>query len=440
MTKAPRTSAKSTTKPAAKVRRSAKTARAPRVGLVSLGCPKALVDSERIITQAALRGLRALARLQRCRRRHRQHLRLPRQRQGRRASTPSAKPSPRTAASSSPAAWASTKPASVEAHPRVLAVTGPHQYEAVVSAVHDAVPPLHDPFVDLVPPEGLAPHAAPLRLFENLRGLQQPLLVLHHPRPARRSRQPPRQPRRWQKPNASSAPASRNCSSSARTPAPTASTSSMPRARGRAARSKPSSSISPQELGALGAWVRLHYVYPYPHVDDVIPLMAEGKILPYLDIPFQHASPKVLKAMKRPGSKTKCWSASKPGARSAQTWRSARPSSSASPAKPKTISKCCSTSSKKPRSPAPAASSTSPLKAPRPTALTGAVPEEVKDERWHRFMARAEGNLSQDHASPHRPHHRRADRRSRRRRRHRPLQVGRTGNRRQRLPQRRHRR
>ena len=60
-----------------------------------------------------------------------------------------------------------------------------------------------------------------------------------------------------------------------------------------------------RELGSLGAWTRLHYVYPYPHVDDVIPLMAEGLVLPYLDIPFQHASPKVLKAMKRPGNQEK---------------------------------------------------------------------------------------------------------------------------------------
>ena len=75
------------------------------------------------------------------------------------------------------------------AHPGVLAVTGPHQYEAVMAAVHDAVPPLHDPYVDLVPPEGPAPDAAPLRLSEDFRGLQQPLLVLHHPGAARRARQ-----------------------------------------------------------------------------------------------------------------------------------------------------------------------------------------------------------------------------------------------------------
>ena len=81
------------------------------------------------------------------------------------------------------------------AHPGVLAVTGPHQYEQVVAAVHAAVPPLHDPFLDLVPPEGLRAHPAPLRVSEDFRGLQQPLLVLHHPAAARQAREPPGQPR-----------------------------------------------------------------------------------------------------------------------------------------------------------------------------------------------------------------------------------------------------
>ena len=79
----------------------------------------------------------------------------------------------------------------------------------------------------------------------------------------------------------------------------------MPRARGRIARSAPNSSTCAKELGELGAWVRLQYVYPYPHVDEVIGLMTEGKVLPYLDIPFQHASPEVLKAMKRPAAQDK---------------------------------------------------------------------------------------------------------------------------------------
>lgn len=73
-----------------------------------------------------------------------------------------------------------------------------------------------------------------------------------------------------------------------------------------------------EALSSMGVWVRLHYVYPYPNVDDVIPLMAAGKLLPYLDIPFQHASPKVLKAMKRPASRTRPWPGSSSGARSAR--------------------------------------------------------------------------------------------------------------------------
>ena len=84
-----------------------------------------------------------------------------------------------------------------------------------------------------------------------------------------------------------------------------ASTSSTRRARGAAARSTRASSISRATLGELGVWVRLHYVYPYPHVDAVIPLMAEGKILPYLDIPFQHAQPAVLRRMRRPAAQAK---------------------------------------------------------------------------------------------------------------------------------------
>ena len=84
-----------------------------------------------------------------------------------------------------------------------------------------------------------------------------------------------------------------------------ASTSAMPRALGATARSPRASSISTRELGSLGAWVRLHYVYPYPHVDEVVALMDGGNVLPYIDVPFQHASPSVLKAMRRPGNQEK---------------------------------------------------------------------------------------------------------------------------------------
>ena len=96
-------------------------------------------------------------------------------------------------------------------------------------------------------------------------------------------------------------------------------------------------------LGSLGAWVRLQYVYPYPHVDQVVPLMAEGRVLPYLDIPFQHASPNVLKAMRRPGASGEDAGAHRrAGGRSVRSLPSARPSSSAFPARPSRISRCCS--------------------------------------------------------------------------------------------------
>ena len=105
-----------------------------------------------------------------------------------------------------------------------------------------------------------------------------------------------------------------------------------------------------RELGELGVWVRLHYVYPYPHVDDVIPLMADGKVLPYLDIPFQHASPAVLKRMRRPAAQEKTLERIRALARDlSRTSPSARPSSSAFRARPMRISRCCSTGSTKPQ-------------------------------------------------------------------------------------------
>ena len=191
------------------------------------------------------------------------------------------------------------------AHPGVLAVTGPHQYEQVVAAVHDAVPPLHDPFVDLVPPEGLRltpRHYAYLKISEGcnnrcsfciipqLRGDLASRPAAHVMARGRAPGEGRRQgAARHQPGHQRLRPRHQVC---------------REHLEGRAA-ARPASSTSAQALGALGAWVRLHYVYPYPHVDDVLPLMAEGKILPYLDIPFQHASPAVLKAMRRPAHQEK---------------------------------------------------------------------------------------------------------------------------------------
>ena len=103
------------------------------------------------------------------------------------------------------------EPEQIREHfPNVLAITGPQAYESVVSAVHQAAPPAHDPFIDLVPAPGREADAAPLRLSEDLRGLQQPLLLLHHPEAARRSRQPPRRRRAARGREAGPAPASRS--------------------------------------------------------------------------------------------------------------------------------------------------------------------------------------------------------------------------------------
>ena len=163
------------------------------------------------------------------------------------------------------------------AHPGVLAVTGPQQYEQVVAAVHEAVPPLHDPFVDLVPPEGihLTPrHYAYLKISEGCNNRCTFCIIPSlrgdlASRPAASA---------WRRPSAWSSAVSRSCSSSARTPAPTASTCATRRAvEGAAARRalpRPRSGTRRTRRR-----VRLHYVYLYPHVDDVIPLMAEGRIL-----------------------------------------------------------------------------------------------------------------------------------------------------------------
>lgn len=185
-------------------------------------------------------------------------------------------------------------------HPQVLKITGAHAYEAVVEAVHEHLPPAHDPFIDLIPPEGikLTPrHYAYLKISEgcnhrctfciipSLRGdlVSRPvgevlaeaerlvtagvkeLLVVSQDTSAYGV------DRRYRTDFWNGRPVKTRFFELA------------------------------EALGDLDAWVRLHYVYPYPHVDDVIPLMAKGKILPYLDIPFQHASEPVLKAMKRPG-------------------------------------------------------------------------------------------------------------------------------------------
>jgi ribosomal protein S12 methylthiotransferase len=185
-------------------------------------------------------------------------------------------------------------------HPQVLAVTGPHALQEVMDAVHAHLPPQHDPFIDLVPPQGirLTPeHYAYLKISEgcnhrcsfciipSLRGdlVSRPIgEVLKEAETLARA----------------------GVKELIIISQDTSAYGVDVRYRtgfvgGRPVKTRLFELC--RELGELGMWIRLHYVYPYPHVDELLPLMAEGKLLPYLDVPFQHASPRILKLMKRPG-------------------------------------------------------------------------------------------------------------------------------------------
>ncbi|MBS0224726.1 MAG: 30S ribosomal protein S12 methylthiotransferase RimO [Proteobacteria bacterium] len=272
----------------------------PKVGFVSLGCPKALVDSERILTQLKVEGYDLVPSyddadvvvVNTC------------------GFIDSA-----VAESLDTIGEALAENGKVivtgclgkradlirEAHPGVLSISGPQDYQSVMEAVHTALPPKHDPFLDLLPDYGLKltpHHYAYLKISEGcnhrcsfciipsmrgdlvsrpvdevlreaeklVRGGVKELLVVSQDTSAY-GVDMKYAPRLWR--------------------------TGMYETRMKALC---------EGLSELGVWTRLHYVYPYPHVDDVIPLMADGKILPYLDIPFQHASPRILKLMKRPGA------------------------------------------------------------------------------------------------------------------------------------------
>jgi ribosomal protein S12 methylthiotransferase len=271
---------------------------APTLGVVSLGCPKALVDSERILTRLRAEGYAVtgsyeaadVVLVNTC------------------GFLDSAKRESLDAIGEAIAENGRvivTGCLGVEAeriraeHPKVLAITGPQQYEQVVEAVHAAVPPAHDPIFDLVPPQGvkLTPrHYAYLKISEgcnnrcrfciipSIRGDLVSRPIHHVLAEAERLVQ---------------AGVKELLVISQDTSAYGVDLKHAPqswRGRERATRFYELADA----LGELGIWVRLHYVYPYPHVDRVIELMAKGSVLPYLDIPFQHASPRVLKAMRRP--------------------------------------------------------------------------------------------------------------------------------------------
>lgn len=357
---------------------------APKVSFVSLGCPKALVDSERIITQLRAQGYQ-----------------LTKEHDGADVVIvntcgflDSAKAESLEAIGEAMAengkvivtGCMGAEPEQIrDQFPNVLAITGPQAYESVVSAVHQAVPPAHDPFIDLVPPQGvkLTPrHYAYLKISEGcnnrcsfciipkLRGdlVSRPigdvlreaeklaragvkeLLVISQDTSAY-GLDIKYQPSLW---------------------------------KDREVRTRFFELA--KELGDLGMWVRMHYVYPYPHVDEVIPLMAEGKLLPYLDIPFQHASPRVLKSMRRPGNQEKTLER-------IRKWREICPDLAIRstfivgfPGETEEDVDFLMQWLKDAKIDRAGCFQYEPVQGAPANDIAGAVPPEVKEERWHRFM------------------------------------------------------
>jgi ribosomal protein S12 methylthiotransferase len=187
------------------------------------------------------------------------------------------------------------------AHPAVLAVTGPHDTPAVMKAVHQHLPKPHDPFTDLVPVKLTPPHYAYLKISEGCNHRCSFCII-----PSMRGDLVSR-------PIGEVMQEAENLVKRGVKELLVISQDTSAYGvdvryrtgfwRGRAVKTRMTQLC--ESLGQLGVWVRLHYVYPYPHVDEVIPLMAQGKILPYLDVPFQHASPRVLKLMRRPANAEK---------------------------------------------------------------------------------------------------------------------------------------
>ncbi len=289
---------------------------APRVSFVSLGCPKALVDSERIITSLRSEGYEISRKhdgadlvivntcgfLDSARDESLEAIGLALNENGKVIVTGCLGAEPEVIR---------------ERHPNVLAITGPQAYESVMSAVHEAAPPAHDPFVDLVPPQGvkLTPrHYAYLKISEGCSNRCSFCIIpaLRGDLVSRPIDQVLREAEKLVK-----AGVKEILVISQDTSAYGLDIKYQEAMwRDRAVRTK-FLDLS-RELGEMGVWVRMHYVYPYPHVDEVIPLMAEGKILPYLDIPFQHASPAVLRNMRRPAHQEKT-------SRRIQAWRETCP-------------------------------------------------------------------------------------------------------------------
>ncbi|MYZ43754.1 30S ribosomal protein S12 methylthiotransferase RimO [Schauerella aestuarii] len=359
----------------------------PRVGFVSLGCPKALVDSERILTQLRMEGYVVspsyedadVVVVNTC------------------GFIDSAKAESLDAIGEAIAENGKVivtgcmgVDASVirEVHPSVLSVTGPQQYEEVVRAVHDAAPPslTHDPYVDLVPPQGikLTPrHYAYLKISEGCNHRCSFCII-----PSMRG-------------NLVSRPVGDVLSEAERLvkagvkellviSQDTSAYGVDVKYRsgfwnGRPVKTRMTELCS--ALSDLGVWTRLHYVYPYPSVDEIIPLMTDGKVLPYLDIPFQHASPRILKLMKRPAFEDKTLARIK-------QWRQACPDLTIRstfivgfPGETEAEFEYLLEWMTEAQLDRVGCFQYSPVGGAPANDLPDPVPDEVKQERWERFMA-----------------------------------------------------
>ena len=276
---------------------------APKISFVSLGCPKALVDSERIITSLRSEGyeltrthagadlviVNTCGFLDSAKAESLDNIGRALSENGKVIVT----------------GCMGAEPEQIrERFPGVLAITGPQAYESVLGAVHEALPPAHDPYLDLVPPQGikLTPrHYAYLKISEGCNN-RCSFCIIPKLRGDLVSRPVGDVLREAEK--LVSAGVRELLVISQDTSAYGLDIKyAASRFQDREVRAR-FLDLS-RELGQLGAWVRLHYVYPYPHVDEVIQLMSDGLVLPYLDIPFQHASPNVLKAMRRPAHQEK---------------------------------------------------------------------------------------------------------------------------------------
>ncbi|MBX6424691.1 MAG: 30S ribosomal protein S12 methylthiotransferase RimO [Variibacter sp.] len=359
---------------------------ATKISFVSLGCPKALVDSERIITRLRAEGYE-----------------LARSHAGADLVIVNTCGFLDSAQAESLDAIAKAlnengkvivtgcmgaEPEKIsERFPQVLAITGPQQYESVIEAVHRAAPPQHDPFVDLVPPQGikLTPrHYAYLKISE---GCNNACTFCIIPKLRGRLVSRPAADVLREAERLVAAGVKELLVISQDTSAYGVDLKYAP-SLWRGAEVPARFVDLARSLGELGVWVRLHYVYPYPHVDAVIPLMAEGKVLPYLDIPFQHASPAVLKRMRRPAAQEKTLER-------IRAWREMCPSLTLRstfivgfPGETEEDFARLLDWLEEAALDRVGCFRYEPVKGAAANDLADPVPDEVKEERWHRFMQR----------------------------------------------------